>query len=106
MNYEYHQDGYLVFTECRYKIKIGKRAGFVKHTGYECVKLDGKEVKTHRVVWYLHHGTWPKCLDHINGINKDNRLENYQWLCPNCHCQTKTWGNPNSSGKDQRFKEH
>ena len=65
---------------------------------YECVKCGNK-------------GEWmgeklPLQLDHINGINKDNRLENYQWLCPNCHCQTKTWGNPNSSGKDQRFKEH
>ena len=43
-------------------------------------------------------------LDHINGNNKDNRLENYQWLCPNCHSQTKTWGNPNSSGRDQKYK--
>ncbi len=24
-------------------------------------------------------------LDHINGINNDNRLENLRILCPNCH---------------------
>ena len=24
-------------------------------------------------------------LDHINGINNDNRLENLRFLCPNCH---------------------
>lgn len=30
-------------------------------------------------------------IDHINGINNDNRLENLRWLCPNCHSQTDTF---------------
>ena len=30
-------------------------------------------------------------LDHINGINNDNRRENLRWLCPNCHSQTSTF---------------
>ena len=34
-------------------------------------------------------------LDHINGDNTDNRLENLRFLCPNCHQQTETWGNKN-----------
>lgn len=29
-------------------------------------------------------------LEHINGINNDNRLENLCFLCPNCHSQTVT----------------
>lgn len=30
-------------------------------------------------------------LDHINGINTDNRLKNLRFLCPNCHTQTETY---------------
>lgn len=30
-------------------------------------------------------------LDHKNGDNHDNRLENLHWLCPNCHSQTDTF---------------
>lgn len=32
----------------------------------------------------------PLELEHINGINNDNRLENLTLLCPNCHAQTST----------------
>lgn len=31
-------------------------------------------------------------LEHINGSNNDNRLENLTFLCPNCHSQTLTHG--------------
>jgi len=36
-------------------------------------------------------------LHHVNGDGRDNRLENLQLLCPNCHSQTE-----NFSGKGRR----
>lgn len=39
-------------------------------------------------------------LDHINGDNRDHRLENLRLLCPNCHSQTSNWrGRNKNTGK-------
>lgn len=41
-------------------------------------------------------------LDHINGKNDDNRLENLRLLCPNCNSQQDTFCGKN---KKNKFKE-
>jgi Zn finger protein HypA/HybF involved in hydrogenase expression len=38
----------------------------------------------------------PLELDHINGKNTDNRIENLKMTCPNCHAQT-----PNYRGRNK-----
>lgn len=50
------------------------------------------------------HSTWNNQplslhLDHINGINNDNRIENLRFLCPNCHSQTPSYCGKNNNGK-------
>ena len=35
-------------------------------------------------------------LDHINGNNKDDRIENLRWVCPNCDRQLPTFGSKNA----------
>ena len=37
----------------------------------------------------------PLELDHINGINNDNRIDNIRLLCPNCHALTPTYRGKN-----------
>jgi len=43
-------------------------------------------------------GNWlgsplPIILDHINGVNNDNRLSNLRFLCSNCDSQQPTYKN-------------
>ena len=43
----------------------------------------------------------PLELHHINGDNKDHRIENLQMLCPNCHAKTETYrGRKKSAQKE------
>jgi hypothetical protein len=47
-------------------------------------------------------------LDHINGNNMDNRIDNLRILCPNCHSQTSTYcgGNLKSSRSEYRNEKY
>ena len=38
-------------------------------------------------------------LDHKNGDNHNNKLDNLRWLCPNCHSLTSTFRGNNNNGK-------
>lgn len=42
-------------------------------------------------------------LDHINGNNTDDRLENLRWVCPNCNQQLETTGGSNSRKYDKKY---
>jgi len=47
----------------------------------------------------------PLQLEHINGDNTDNRIENLTILCPNCHAQTETYCKKKSWNKGSRVQE-
>lgn len=38
-------------------------------------------------------------LDHINGINNDNRIENLRFVCSNCDSQLPTYKSRNKKGR-------
>ena len=40
-------------------------------------------------------------LDHINGVNNDNRIENLRLVCPNCNSQLPTFSGRNIAKKEK-----
>lgn len=75
----------------------------VKDSNYQSYKLVkrllSEEVKE-RKCECCNRTTWnnnpiPIELHHINGDHHDNRIENLQILCPNCHAQTDSYRGKN-----------
>ena len=47
----------------------------------------------------------PLILDHINGINNDNRIKNLRFVCSNCDSQLETYKSRNIKNKNGRMAE-
>jgi len=67
---------------------VRRRILIDKLISYECAKC-GNKGEWHGIKLTLH-------LEHKNGVRNDNRLENLEFLCPNCHSQTDTYAGKNN----------
>ena len=57
--------------------KVGLLPQTVNDNGYSRTNILGKRYLTHRVVWLLHYGEWPKGqVDHIDGNRQNNKISN------------------------------
>lgn len=101
----------------------GKTHGWAKKIPLELILIDGVSYGTDKLRKRLIregifenkcnrcHGTeWlgvqiPLELEHKNGVVTDNRLENLEILCPNCHALTSTYRGRNI-GRVMEFGRH
>lgn len=71
-------------------ISTGRKAGFVRLSGYVGVNLLGAQFYAHRLAWLWVHGRWPdECIDHINGERADNRIANLRAVCKRVNDQNR-----------------
>ena len=72
------------------RVNVGSEAGSYQTGGYMAVKLLGKRIPVHKIVYLLHHGYIPEIVDHIDGNRSNNKIENLR-IC------TKAENNINTS---------
>lgn len=58
------------------KAKAGAKIGSPDRQGYLRFWMFRKQYSVHRVIFLLERGFLPVCIDHINGVVDDNRIEN------------------------------
>lgn len=74
----YHPDtGTFTWKNARGRSRKGMLAGTPNHSDYILIRLDGKHVRAHRLVWLFETGSWPtSILDHIDRVKDNNRFIN------------------------------
>lgn len=54
----------------------GKRCSYATILGYRNARINGKNHKQHRIIFYLVHGYLPEMVDHIDRIRDNNAPTN------------------------------
>ena len=82
IEYKKYKDNHLVYNDGRvYSLISNKFLKFdYSNSGYARLKLNGKNVRVHRLVMELFKGKSDLTVDHINGNKHDNRLCNLRYV--------------------------
>lgn len=71
-----YQDGVLVWSKTARTDLIGTTAGRLDRDGYRQIHLASMMVSVHRIIYYMHTGSFPAVIDHIDGDTGNNKIEN------------------------------
>lgn len=94
-----HKTGELRWKQTRGPANSGTIAGTITRGGYRRLSVDYQLLLAHRVAWVITHGEMPpKGIDHINGVQDDNRLENLRPASQTTNSQNARMSINNTSG--------
>jgi hypothetical protein len=75
---------YIVYTDGKVwsKRKLIWLSSYKNHRGYSIVKIDGKQIRLHRLVaeCFLSNPLNHPEVDHLNNNKEANHIENLQWI--------------------------
>lgn len=78
-------------------VVIGSVAGSI-NKGYRQIEFNNTSYKVHRIVFYVANGKLPQIVDHINGVDKGNGIDNLQEATNQQNVFKKKLHNNNTSG--------
>jgi len=81
-------------------IKEGAAAGCVFPDGYCRIRVLGRLMYSHRIIWIMHYGEIPDgfVIDHINGKPGDDRIENLRAIPRQLNQRNRKLSTGNASG--------
>lgn len=107
-----HKKGIEALTKFNISKKFDNSQCFTENSTYPRHRLKERIIKQKLIEYKCeickNKGVWldkpmPLILDHENGINNDNRLNNLRFLCSNCDSQLPTY--KNRRGKKKILQE-
>lgn len=92
------EDGTLRWRVSRGRVAAGDIAGWVDRNGYRKVRLYGRGVFAHHIVWAMQHGEWPVGdIDHKDGDKANNRPDNLRLATRAMNMQNRRSVNRNNT---------
>lgn len=76
--------------------------------GYRSLCVFNKTISHHRLAWVLHYGVFPDGdIDHVNGVTKDNRIQNLRDVTPQVNSRNVVLhrDNPNTHAGVRKRKD-
>lgn len=73
----YYKDGNIYRKKSTQKnVLVGAKVGTVNTLGYLVVSIKNKTYLVHRLIYWMNYGYLPKYIDHIDGDQLNNSIEN------------------------------
>ena len=108
-----YKDGEIYWKKIKVKnqVQAGDVAGFITNNNYKNVRLDGKKIPVHHIIFIMHYGYLPKKIDHKDNNRLNNRIENLRIATTENNNQNAVRRKDNTTGvkgvnfckRDKRF---